>query len=460
MKQSDYYLEFYDELDKRLEHFGVSSDRSRRSVCLAGVSVQDALQTHLFYRLSMERNAYNRCRRQGMAVEEAMSRVDAFLNRLRNMAPMSLEGAGEDSLLDVQKHPWREPLEECHGCVLVYVYNARQLYDLTPLINQVGRPVVLLSEYDIPDETELPEYVTALPVEFSHCRIFTDRDFECRFPLFFHYAHTFSILLQLMRPAGVICLEGCRFQEQLLAVEAENLGIPSYGIQRSWPSLMHGGFRRLPFRYYYTWGERFSRLWAVHNPVPSFVPLGYMYEVEPLRRGEEQSCVSFFLQAPVHLSDEVYFTQLLELIREAAERWPEVTFLVREHPEYRLDESLLRSLQFRGRVEIVSESPLNEIYARTRILVSHYSSSLMEGLLYGCRPLVFDPTDGSRYFPDVEKEGLGCIARTREEFMACLARMLEDNVPLGFQRQECFAATGTDTLDAMVSHLNQTLRPL
>ena len=133
---------------------------------------------------------------------------------------------------------------------------------------------------------------------------------------------------------------------------------------------------------------------------------------------------------------------------------------MREHPEYRLDESLLRSLQFRGRVEIVSESPLNEIYARTRILVSHYSSSLMEGLLYGCRPLVFDPTDGSRYFPDVEKEGLGCIARTREEFMACLARMLEDNVPLGFQRQEWFAATGTDTLDAMVSHLNQTLRPL
>ena len=93
---------------------------------------------------------------RGWAVEEAMSRVDAFLNRLRNMAPMSLEGAGEDSLLDVQKHPWREPLEECHGCVLVYVYNARQLYDLTPLINQVWRPVVLLSEYDIPDETELP----------------------------------------------------------------------------------------------------------------------------------------------------------------------------------------------------------------------------------------------------------------------------------------------------------------
>lgn len=460
MEQHDFYVEFYEELDKRLEHFFDFAESGRACVSLAGFPVKEALRTYLFYRLSIERTPYDRCRRQGMGVEDAMSRVDAFLDRLQDATPAVPEDTGEDVRVEVWEHPWKDALEACRGCLLVYVFNARQLQALVPLLERMERPVVLLSEYDIPDDTDLPEYVTALSVEFSPWRIFADRDFEIRFPLFFHYAHAFSILLQLMRPAGIVCLEGCHFQEQLLALEAGSLDIPSYGVQQGWPSPMHTGFRGLPFRYYYTWGKRFSNLWKAHNPVPCFIPAGYMHEVEDCQSAKESHCVAVFLQPTVCLNDDDYLEQLLEMTGEAAKRWPEVTFLVCEHPEYRLDERRLRALQSLGRVEIVSDTPLGQVYARSRIVVSHSSSSLMEGLLYGCRPLVFGPTWGSRYYPDVEKENLGSIARTQEECLDCLSRMLEDGTPPAFRREEWFAATGTTALDAMVAHLNQTMQPL
>lgn len=53
------------------------------------------------------------------------------------------------------------------GQLVIYIYNARQLVYLTPLIERLEEPVLLLSEYEIPDETELPDFVTAITLEFT-----------------------------------------------------------------------------------------------------------------------------------------------------------------------------------------------------------------------------------------------------------------------------------------------------
>ena len=54
---------------------------------------------------------------------------------------------------------------------------------------------------------------------------------------------------------------------------------------------------------------------------------------------------------------------------------------------------------------MVTDGKLAEVFARTRVGVAHYSSSLMEGVAHGAVPLVYDPTEGSRYSPDVETAG-------------------------------------------------------
>lgn len=455
MIQQDYYIEYYEELDRRLESFFSSSEIGKKSTRLAGFQVKEPLTTFLFYKLTMERDNYSFCRRQGMPVESAMSRVDAFLDRVKMVSTVR-EREKDDILTDLEQHPWSPQLKDCKGCVLFYVFNPRQLGYLIPLFYRMNRPVVLLSEYDIPENTKLPEYATVLPVHFSKRRIFTDKEFEDRFPLLFHYAHTFSILLQMLQPIGVVCLEGCHFQEQLLAVEAEHFNIPSYGIQQGWPSLIRTGFRRMPFRYFYTWGERFSELWAAYNSFPRFVSSGYMYETA-ISEEEEQKCVSFFLQSPTYLSDENYFNALLKLIEISADKFPDVLFLVREHPEYKLGEKILRQWNSKANVEIVSDCDLTEVYVRTRIVVSHYSSSLMEGLQYGCQPLVFDPTCHSHYYPDIEKERMGKIACSAAEFFECLGDMLKNTEWNFVNKPKWFAAMGMTTLNAMTTHLNKTL---
>ena len=453
----DYYLEYHEELDKRLEQF-VQHLATGRQALLGQHNIKEPLQTFLFYRLTLERDHYNQCRLQGMSVDASLKRVNSFLSTFEKDGQKT-EVRQEEVLSSVKDHPWNEQLTEYQGMPLVYIFNDRQLTYLTPLLQKLDCPLLLLSEYDIPEDTDLPESVLALTIDFSSERIFANKMFERTFPLIFHYTNTFDILLQILQPCGVVCLEGCHVQEQLLAVIAESYGIPSYGIQQGWPSMMRTGFRRLPFRYFFTWGERFSDLWSRYNPHPRFIPAGYMYQVTDGLAGI-QNCVSFFLQAPCYLSDRNYFNSLIALVSIAAQSFPNVVFLVREHPEYKLEKSIIENWRGMTNVEIVSDSRLQDVYVRSKVVVSHFSSSLMEGMLYGAIPLVFDPTTHSRYYPDVEKEGIGRIAASPTEFLSCLKELLEGQLqPLqSTALKHWFAATGDGTLRSITNFLKDTCR--
>lgn len=169
-------------------------------------------------------------------------------------------------------------MSEYKGQLLIYIFNERQLRYLTPLINNINTSVLLLSEYELPEDADFPDYVTAMTIEHSRYRAFKNSYVEHNYPFLFQYANTFSLMLDILKPSKVICLEGCHMQEQLLAIVAHDFSIPSICIQQGWPSFMRTGFRRLPFRYFFTWGERFCRLWERYNPVPEFLSMGYMYE--------------------------------------------------------------------------------------------------------------------------------------------------------------------------------------
>lgn len=465
MDNGDYYLEFYEELDRRLTAFVAEQEQKEGNRMFLGKhDIKIPLMTFLFYQLMQEKDPYNVYRTHGMTINEAMKRVDAFLDMFKDDTLAQKE---EDALMDVRQHPWYEMLSDYSGRLLIYLFNARQLHYLTPLITQLNQPVLLLSEYELPDETDLPDYVTALTVEFSELRAFHNAYIEHCFPFLYHYANLFSFLLQILKPSGVICLEGCHTQEQLLAVIAQDYDIPAIGIQQGWPSFMRIGFRRMPFRYFLTWGAHFSELWKKYNQNPEFLHTGYMYDV-PDTDMQIKDSVTFFLQAPCYLSDGRYFNEILELITESAELYPHVSFLVREHPEYKLDKKFIKSWEAYPNIQMASDWELKEVYQRTFVVVSHFSSSLMEGIVHDCIPLVYDPTTGSRYFPDVEKEGLGRIAKTKEEFQLALKDILANSNDLTKtknpylkkikeQKQQWFAAAGDEALKRMVDFIDAIL---
>lgn len=236
----DYYVEFYEEAYRKLECL-LQSWGTDGNVRLNVHDIKVALRTFLFYRIGMEKEHYNQYRRNGMTIDAAMKRMDGLLEIFKKDRQETENGLPA-VLSDIKEHPWYEILNENQGVLIVYIFNARQLGYFTPLLQVVDIPVLLLSEYDIPEDTDLPETVMAVSMDFSMQRVFADKEFEYKFPLVFHYTHTFDILFRILRPCGVACLEGIYFQEQLLASVAASYDVPFFVIQQGWPSMMHAGF--------------------------------------------------------------------------------------------------------------------------------------------------------------------------------------------------------------------------
>ena len=387
----DYHVEFYETLDELIEEYTFCNQ------------LEQPVGTYLFLQAFHLREAYNGWRKSGIDRDECRERLagKVFPNTPIHMAVQ------ERFLTDYRTEPWFEFLSLQQGNLLVYVYNNRQLNYLLPLVNRLNRPVLLLCESCVDEEVEVNDNVTAIEMPFT----------DSSLPELQRYCASFHAVLEALHPEGVLVLEGCHYQEQILAIVAQKLGIPDIALQQGWPSFMHTMFRHFPFSYYLTWGKGLNGQWQKYNPDTRFIPTGYLYNVQR----KNGTAVTFFLQSPRFLSDDNYFRQLVSLIEETAERYPNKEIGVREHPEYRLDTTTVERLQRHDNVRFMSDLPLSEAFARTQVVVSHFSSALMEGMAHDCIPLVFDPTQHSRYTPDVEALGVGCVASDKLSFFKKLA---------------------------------------
>lgn len=387
----DYHVEFYETLDELIEEYTFCKQ------------LEQPIGTYLFLQAFHLREAYNGWRKSGIDRDECRERLagKVFPNTPIYMAVQ------ERFLTDYRTEPWSEFLSSLQGNLLVYVYNNRQLNYLLPLVNRLNRPILLLCESCVDEEVEVNDNVTAIEMPFT----------DDNLPELQRYYVSFHAVLEALQPEGVLVLEGCHYQEQILAIVAQKLGITDIGLQQGWPSFMHTMFRRFSYSYYLTWGNGLNGHWHKYNPDTRFISTGYLYEVQR----KCGTAITFFLQSPRFLSDDNYFRQLVSLIEETAERYPNKEIGVREHPEYRLDTTTVEKLQRHGNVRFMSDLPLSETFARTQVVVSHFSSALMEGMAHDCIPLVFDPTQHSRYTPDVEALGVGCVASDKLSFFKDLA---------------------------------------
>lgn len=448
MKQGDYYVAYYAELENRVKAF--LRDSGTR---LGDFDVKKPLQTFLCDRLSLEREEYYRRRQQGLDTDAAMQRIDRFFSAMRGRPVREYEDA-DPILTDIRLHPWHEVLDGYKGVILVYVSDAGQFQYLLPLLRKFDAPALLLSEYDLPEDTDLPDCLTAMTMEFSPQRVFRHPVFAIRYPLLFHYANTFDILLRLLCPRAVLCLEGSHWQEQLLAVVASARGVPSCCMQQGWPSVMQTGLRNMPFQYYFTWSEHFSALWQAANPATYFIPCGYPYDTVHYRQTPHDS-VAFFLPTPCRLFDTDSFHRLTELISAVARCHPDVPFLVREHPDYQVKDTVRIRWANIPNIRLVTDVPLPEVYACARVVVAYHVSALMECLLYGCVPLAFIPASRFSSCPDIGQKGWGYVARTMEELTGRLWDILGGVRPrTAFENTPSSSREGDAALKQIVNFLN------
>lgn len=161
---------------------------------------------------------------------EIMHPLMGYLSRILS-AELKAEEAQEQPTLNIEDHSWYESLCQYKNQIVVYLFSIEQLHRLTPLLQQLNEPIILLSECELSDDVDLPENVTVLYLDFSIEKVFLNRIIEHRFPLVFHYTNTFDILLRILEPRQVMCIEQHLFQEQLLESITRSYHIVFYKVQ-------------------------------------------------------------------------------------------------------------------------------------------------------------------------------------------------------------------------------------
>lgn len=135
--------------------------------------------------------------------------------------PLCERGTGR---FNIDNHLWTKLLSPYKRCCLVYLVDKEELAHISTFLQKEEIPILLLSEYEIPDDTELPETVTAVQVEFSEQKVFENDSIEQNFPRLFLYANTFETILRILNPSKVVCLTSSKtYQKELLLGFAKDL---------------------------------------------------------------------------------------------------------------------------------------------------------------------------------------------------------------------------------------------
>lgn len=432
-------LRFHEDLEACVAHIVADMRIAWPCGCYLGnVDVSSVILRYLWQKSLGKRPTVFNADSCGSAIKE----VETALSPLISFKAESVKEQEHDN------RKWYECLKEQENKVLVFATSPRILSYLSPLIRAMRRNFVLLTTTPIPDGFEIPPNGTVVRLRMPKAKLFRNPEMEQALPWFYNFANAIGWFIGILKPRLLVCMDGCQSEYRLAATFCNEKHIPSVCLQLGWPSYLHTGFRDLPYTYFFTWGEKFNPLWKTGSKHPHYIATGYMEET--VRNGCHQA-ISFFLQAPIYLNTGTYLDRMCGLILSTAMRYPDTPILVREHPEYRGNIQWLSHFVRCRNVDIINEDRLIDVYARTKVVVSHFSSVLMEGIMYGCIPLVFNPTPGSSYYPNIEAEGIGFISKSEAEFFSKLPVCLQQ-APSG-ELPQWFRATGQEA----VAHVIETV---
>lgn len=424
MSQREFYKEFFQSIYLFCQQYINELEAGNKGLFLLGpYNTKDSLIIDL-YNTSLWtynwKDRYNELRKEENSIEHIYSLYKEELNNL--IQPIDL-GFNNSAKPKSDDHPLEELLKPYKDRILIYCINQRHIDYMLPLLRNITQPSILLLEENLIEPDDLPDNMLVLEYSLLKETYFNNDFLQNKFTTIFYYYNTYDILIRYLSPKSIVFLEGGHLQGRILAEVAQRYECVSYCIQQGWPSLFHPNFRDFPYTYFLTWGKRFCELWQMYNSYPQFIPAGYMYSTGKHIKANPSKIITFFLQAPFFISDERYFNDYINLIIKTKNRNKECIVQVREHPAFRLSLKVINTLHYEN-IVVVSDFELRDVFNSTDIVVSHFSSVIMECMIYGCIPLVFDPTVDSSYYPDIEKEGMGFISKTYHDFFQKLDILL------------------------------------
>jgi len=235
-----------------------------------------------------------------------------------------------------------------------------------------------------------------------------------------------------MKPKCVVVVEGNASLDVVTSEVCKLFSIPVLCIQQGWSPYVHSGFRNMSFANMFVWGRGFVKLLAGYNPQQHFTVVGnhaiYRSVIQTVQGPHSGRAISFFLQAPCALLSKAGYEQFVDLIASCAASHPNVRMLVREHPSYPLPVGLRARLSVHVNVHFSAPATdsLAELIQASDLVVSVFSTVLLEAIALGTVPLVCNIGSLPQYEPDIAGTGAGIEVKTVEAAKQVIDRAIDE----------------------------------
>lgn len=297
--------------------------------------------------------------------------------------------------------------------ILIHVVNAKFANYLEPVTRELDPgSYAYLSTGDAGLAEQLVQQgypVVSLPTKGSlHQHVFCSYALS-EFLQLTHDADATLAALRVLQPKCTVVVEGNAPMDVITAEASRLLGIPCYCVQQGWSPYAHCGFRNMGYTEMFVWGQRFAEMLRPYNPGQVFRVTGsHALRAQgafPPRKSVET--LSFFLQAPCALLGNQAYEDFFDLIDSVAQAYSHVRVIVREHPGHPVPYESRQKLQICSNVHfsILADEPLAEVIATSDLVVSVFSTVLLEAMAMNVVPLICSIGAMRRYEPAIAAAG-------------------------------------------------------
>jgi hypothetical protein len=339
---------------------------------------------------------------------------------------------------------------------------------LLPILKSLGAPYRFVT-FDDPRTDQYLEGLGIPPLNLGAGKqTITDGPLRTDAGLVRTHAVAFDAISRRMkeeRPAGIVLSEGNAPVYAVVNEAARQLKIPVVCIQQGWSPIVHTGFRDLQFTKFAVWGEWFASALAPSNPRQRFVATGHhQIEVRAPKTGKPKT-VGFFLQRGSRLLSDEVWREMLELVEFAATQLPQARVLVRDHPNGPLTDAELARWAGIPAIRHMPPSacPLQEVLGQCDLVVSIFSTTILEAIGVGALPLIVNVTSMPNYNPDLDAIGAALEVKTFAEAREALLKLWSDGVApfarnIEMQQHKLFTRAGEEALALIASCLRREFR--
>lgn len=441
MKETDFYIEYLSTLEKMVLR-GI--EPIRPILQYGPYSFERSTRNFLWYNRLKYRDVYCKFRIAGKSIDESLKAVEIPI--LKEMPPslsFKRENINIKEISGLSNHIAHD---------MFVVFNPRHWEYLQPLIEKYKTESVLFVDM----ENILPStsYIRPIECKMIEERLYRNYIFESNFSFLWIFVNTFIYYLEYLMPRKVILVDGCQTKYQMIGEICSVLEIPTICIQYGWPSIIHAGFKDLPYDWFISWGDRYSDFLKPYNKM-QFISLGHLHSGSISHNKKKR--ITFILQDYLFISSEEIRNSLLDIAVSIASRNPEYCVSVRNHPTLILSRKL-DITHLNVAIDIVDDINIYDLYRESLVIVSQFSSCIAESTFFGCKSVVFDPVKDSYYVPDIELNNMGYFTKNIADCIMKIQEVINEyncscqkNFPI--EMPESNACQNSETLKTVVDFI-------